>query len=207
MEALWPVYGVAPEPDGYLSLGSLFGNDRPVVLDIGFGNGESTLHAALTRPDENILGIEVHVPGVGALLKELDENQITNVRIIRADAKDILRHHIVPASLAGVRLYFPDPWPKKRHHKRRLVQPDFVELVVASLEDGGRFHLATDWRPYAEHMLETLENCASLVNESPSGDYVPRPAWRPVTRFERRGLKYDQPAHDLLYRKVKQPTQ
>lgn len=207
IDALWPVYGITPETESNLSLQSLFGNDRPVVLDIGFGNGESTLHAASTQPDENILGIEVHAPGVGALLKQLDEHQIANVKIIRADAKDVLRQHIPPASLAGVRLYFPDPWPKKRHHKRRLVQPDFVELVAGALASNGQFHLATDWQPYAEHMLETLQQCESLVNVSPSGDYVARPAWRPVTRFERRGLKYDQPARDLLFVKREKSTE
>lgn len=202
LDALWPVYGVVPKPEQELQPEALFGNDHPVVLDIGFGNGESTVHAALARPDENILGIEVHQPGVGALLKQLDQEEIQNVRIIRADAKDILRHHITPDSLAAVRLYFPDPWPKKRHHKRRLVQPDFVDLVAGALVSGGQFHLATDWEPYAEHMLETLEKCSELVNLSDSGNYVPRPAWRPITRFERRGMKYEQPARDLLFTKT-----
>lgn len=199
LETLWPQFGIELSDGIHIDFQSVFKRRAPVVLDIGFGNGESVYHAALMHPDEDIIGVEVHQPGVGALLLKVAEAAASNIRVIRADAVEILTHHIASSSLSAVRLYFPDPWPKKRHHKRRLVQPGFVSLVADRLIPGGTFHLATDWAPYAEHMLETLTACAALENCSPDDTYIPRPDIRPVTRFERRGLKYDQPAHDLLF--------
>jgi len=171
--------------------------DAPLILEIGFGNGEALAFMAVNEPQHNFLGIEVHEPGVGSLVQQLVRQEITNVRVAMRDAVEVLQQQVQPASLAQARIYFPDPWPKKRHHKRRLIQPPFVAQIAKRLQPGGLLHLATDWAPYAEWMLSVLTGCDELTN---LGDpFVQRPAWRPETRFERRGLKRGHEIFDLLY--------
>ena len=198
LDTLWPRYGVdyAPRP---LDLAALFGRRAPVTLEIGFGDGASLAKQAARHPERDFLGVEVHPPGVGRLLQRIEAAGLSNLRLIRHDAVEVLEHMIAPASLDTVQLFFPDPWPKKRHHKRRLVQPDFVALVASRLRPGGLFHLATDWPPYAEHMLAVLSACPALVNLH--AGYAPRPPWRPQTKFERRGTRLGHPVHDLLFRR------
>lgn len=204
-EILWPRYGLMWQPDEPLNFPALFGNDRPVVLEIGFGNGEALLHMAARHPERNYLGLEVHRPGIGHLLLELERAGLENVRLMREDATALLARGLEPASLTGVCLFFPDPWPKKRHHKRRIVQPAFVEDLARALISDGLFHAATDWPPYAEWMLAHLRAAShSFENLSPSGDFVPRPEDRPPTRFERRGERLGQPAQDLVFRRRSQ---
>jgi len=176
---------------------SSFAVDAPLILEIGFGNGDALAFMAANEPQHNFLGIEVHEPGVGSLVQQLIRQDLTNVRVAMRDAVEVIQQQVEPASLAQTRIYFPDPWPKKRHHKRRLIQPPFVELIAKRLQPGGLLHLATDWAPYAEWMLEVLEGCDALTN---LGDpFVQRPDWRPETRFERRGLKRGHEIFDLLY--------
>ena len=185
LEELWPVHGL-PERDGPLDLAGLFGNRHPVIMEIGFGNGDATWQMATAHPEENYLAVEVHKPGVGHLLLKLEEHAIRNVRIACEDAVELLRERIRAESLAGVRIYFPDPWPKKRHHKRRIIQTDFVGLLAEKMQPGGILHLATDWEPYTEHMLEVMRNSQDFENLSPTGRFVPRPAWRPAPPDETR---------------------
>ena len=197
---LWPAWGVdnATTP---LDFAALFGREAPVSLEIGFGNGESLVALACAHPDRNYVGLEVHPPGVGHLLLRCEAERIDNVRVICEDAVQVLQQRVPDASLDEVLLYFPDPWPKKRHHKRRIVQPAFVELVARKLRTGGVLRMATDWQPYAEHMLATAGDSQQLRNESPSGDFVPRPDSRPVTRFERRGQRLGHDVWDLAFRR------
>ena len=171
------------------------------MVDIGFGNGDSTWQMAMEHPDENYLGIEVHPPGVGHLLLKLEEHGLRNVRIACSDAVEFLSDRVADASLAGVRIYFPDPWPKKRHHKRRLVQPDFTAVLARRIRAGGVLHVATDWTPYAEHMLGVLAANEAFTNLSADRTYCPRPAWRPLTRYEKRGQKLGHAVHDLVFRR------
>ncbi len=197
-----PQFGI-PENDTPLDLAALFGREAPVVLEIGFGNGDTLLELAQKHPQWNFIGIEVHRPGVGHLLKHAGDSGITNLRVSSRDAIEVLERQIPDASLHRVLLYFADPWPKKRHHKRRIVQPEFVKLIARKLEPGGEFHLATDWENYAEHMRDVLNAAEDFQNLSPSGDYVPRPAERPLTKFERRGEKLGHGVRDLLYQRNK----
>jgi tRNA (guanine-N7-)-methyltransferase len=178
---------------------ALFGRAAPRVVEIGFGNGEQLLHAAGSDPARDYLGIEVHRPGVGRLLNQAAEAGLRNLHVYRHDAVEVLEHEIAPESLAEVRIYFPDPWHKSRHHKRRLVQPAFLELVASRLSPGGLLHLATDWQHYAEQMLEVARGCKALRNMATSGDYVARPEWRSETHFERRGMKLGHGVWDLLF--------
>jgi tRNA (guanine-N7-)-methyltransferase len=197
---LWPRWGCDWRPGERLHLPALFGNARPVVLEIGFGNGESLAQMAAAELGRNFLGLEVHRPGVGHLLLEIERLALTNLRVLRQDAIALLRDGLAPASLAAVHLYFPDPWPKKRHHKRRILQPSFVALVARVLASGGLFHVATDWEPYAEHMLTVLDAADDLfVNSAGRGHYAPRPASRPMTKFERRGERLGHRVRDLIY--------
>ncbi|MGH8033701.1 MAG: tRNA (guanosine(46)-N7)-methyltransferase TrmB [Lysobacterales bacterium] len=200
LDEWWPVYGIGPEP-AELDLEALFGNRQAVILEIGFGKGESTWQMAREQPEQNFLGVEVHLPGVGHLLLKLAEHGLQNVRIACTDAVLFLRERLADASLAGVRLYFPDPWPKKRHYKRRIVQAGFMDLLARKLAGGGILHMATDWEPYAQHMLEALAANVCFENLSVTGDYCPRPEWRPVTRYEKRGQKLGHPVHDLIFRR------
>jgi tRNA (guanine-N7-)-methyltransferase len=185
LEQLAPKYVVpfAPAP---LDRGALFGRDAPLVVEIGFGMGHATAEIAAAQPGTDFLGIEVHVAGVGALLKRIGEGGLSNLRIVQHDAVEVLREMIAPDALAGVNVFFPDPWHKKRHHKRRLIQPPVVALLASRLAPGGVLHCATDWQPYAEQMLEVLSAEPLLVNTCASG-YAPRPEHRPLTRFEQRG--------------------
>jgi tRNA (guanine-N7-)-methyltransferase len=198
---LWPAWGVENTPTP-LDFAALFGRDAPVSFEIGFGNGESLVALACAHPDRNYVGLEVHPPGVGHLLLRCEAERIDNVRVICEDAVQVLQQRVPDASLDEVLLYFPDPWPKKRHHKRRIVQPAFVELVARKLCTGGVLRMATDWQPYADHMLATAGGCPQLRNESPSGDFVLRPESRPVTRFERRGQRLGHGVWDLAFRRV-----
>ncbi|MFE8033580.1 tRNA (guanosine(46)-N7)-methyltransferase TrmB [Thiohalocapsa marina] len=197
---LWPRFGVDRRPEQPLDLPALFGNGNPCVLEIGFGNGESLAKMAQSQPGRNFLGLEVHRPGVGHLLLEIERRELDNLRVMRADALELLRDGLAPGSLAAVQLFFPDPWPKKRHHKRRIVQPAFLRLVARALASGGTFHAATDWEPYAEHMLATLEAADTLFrNAAGRGRFSPRPPERPQTKFERRGEGLGHRVHDLIY--------
>ena len=188
---------IVPYADTVPDWTAVFGRFAPRVLEVGFGMGDATAQIAAARPDTDFLGVEVHPPGVGALLQRIDAAQLTNLRIVQHDAVLVLQHMIAPRSLDGLHIYFPDPWPKKRHHKRRLIQPEFVRLAVSRLRTGGYLHCATDWQPYAEHMLDVLRAEPGLANTAT--DYAPRPDWRPVSKFERRGLKLGHGVWDLVF--------
>jgi tRNA (guanine-N7-)-methyltransferase len=198
LAALGPRF-VLPFVDGPLDAGRAFGRLAPLIVEIGFGMGQATAAIAAARPGDDFLGIEVHEPGVGALLQRIDEQRLTNLRIVQHDAVAVLESMIVPGSLAGLHVYFPDPWPKKRHWKRRLIQPPIVRLLASRLAPGGLLHCATDWQPYAEQMLEVLSAEPLLTNTADG--YAPRPAWRPETKFERRGLALGHGVWDLLFRR------
>lgn len=182
-----------------LDLDATFGADTPRVLEIGFGMGQSLADMAAASPQTGFIGIEVHRPGVGRLLHLLAEQGLGNVRVFCHDAVEVLRDCIAVETLDAVQIFFPDPWHKKRHHKRRLIQPDFVDLVVRRLRPGGRLHLATDWEPYAEQMLDVLSDNLLLQNTSQNGGFVPRPESRPLTRFEQRGTRLGHGVRDLVF--------
>jgi len=198
LEQLWPSYGIEGGLQ-HIDFKKLFGNSHPVILEIGFGNGESLAHMAEALPKNNYIGIEVHRPGVGHLLKLIEEKGLTNLRLMSDDAVDILTRQIAASSLSGVQLFFPDPWHKKKHHKRRIVQPEFVRLLASRLRSGGFFHMATDWQDYAVQMLEVMQASNDFENCSESGDYVPRPGHRPITKFERRGQRLGHGTWDLIF--------
>lgn len=183
---------------------AVFGRSAPLIMEIGFGMGGATAHIAQVRPDDNFLCCEVHEPGVGALLKLCGEQDIGNIRIFQHDAVEVLDHMLPEQSLDGVHIFFPDPWHKARHHKRRLIQPPFVNRLARHLKPGGYLHLATDWQPYAEQMLEVLSAEPLLANTAPAGGdgYVPKPDYRPLTKFENRGLKLGHGVWDLVFRRV-----
>ncbi|HTA65683.1 MAG TPA: tRNA (guanosine(46)-N7)-methyltransferase TrmB [Xanthomonadaceae bacterium] len=201
MRELWPKYGVdyAGEPR---ALHTLFGRVAPCVLEIGFGNGDALLHAAIADPLRNYIGIEVHAPGVGRALAGSEHAHLHNVRIYRHDALEVLRNEIAVGELDEVRIYFPDPWHKKRHHKRRLVNAETCALIADRLRSGGLLHLATDWQPYAEQMWDVLDAQPALRNRAGARGAVPRPEWRPLTRFEHRGIKLGHGVFDLLYQRL-----
>jgi tRNA (guanine-N7-)-methyltransferase len=178
---------------------AIFGRHAPRILEIGFGMGATTAEIAAARPGDDFIGVEVHEPGVGALLKLIGEQSLSNIRILQHDAVEVLEHMIAPASLDGVHIYFPDPWHKARHHKRRLIQPKFVAQLVAHIKPGGYLHLATDWQNYAEQMLEVLSAEPALDNTADG--YAPRPDFRPVTKFEKRGLRLGHGVWDLMFRR------
>jgi len=190
---------VLPLAQRPLDFSATFGRSAPCIVEIGFGMGDATAQVAAALPEHDFIGIEVHPPGVGALLKHISERGLTNLRIVQDDAVAVLEQMIPPASLAGIHVWFPDPWHKKRHHKRRLIQPAFVQRLVQHLAPGGYLHCATDWQPYAEQMLEVLSAEPALVNTA--AGYAPRPAWRPLTKFENRGLKLGHGVWDLLFRR------
>ena len=201
LDELWPHYGIEHR-ETVLVFEDHFEREAEVIVEIGFGNGESTWRMAQQEPDKNFIGIEVHEPGVGQLLMALEEHAIENVRIFCGDAVPFIQNRIADDSLAGVRIYFADPWPKKRHHKRRLIQPAFVDQLARCIKKDGLLLMATDWQPYAEHILEVMQSRTDFVNLSPTGDYCERPEWRPYTKYEERGESLGHEVRDLLYRRT-----
>lgn len=197
-EVFLPQFGI-PHCNAPLDLDQAFGRSALKILEIGFGMGETTADIAARHPENDYLGVEVHTPGVGSLLKRIAEAGAANVRIIQHDAVEVLRVMIPTASLDGVHIYFPDPWPKKRHHKRRLIQPPFIALLSSRMKPGAYLHVATDWENYALQILEVLAAEPALVNTA-SG-FAPRPEWRPKTKFETRGLKLGHRVWDVLFRR------
>lgn len=198
LEQLWPRFGLEPG-DSEIDFARVFGRSAPVILEIGFGNGESLATIAETHPLNNYMGIEVHRPGVGSLLLRLEQRQIDNVRVVCHDAAEVVRKNIPDNSLDAIFIFFPDPWPKKKHHKRRLVQAGFVQQLRQKLKVGGRLHMATDWQDYAEHMLAVMSAADGFSNTAASGDFCSRPDYRPETRFERRGLRLGHGVRDLVF--------
>lgn len=199
LETLGPRF-VLPYSAQPLDATAAFGRQAPLVLEIGFGMGQATAEIARTLPGTNFLGVEVHTPGVGALLKLIDEQQLANLRIVQHDAVEVLEHMIAPDSLAGVHVFFPDPWHKKKHNKRRLIQAPFVAKLLTRIAPGGYLHCATDWQPYAEQMLEVLSAEPGLRNTAEG--YAPKPEYRPLTKFENRGLKLGHGVWDLVFKKA-----
>ena len=200
IERLWPAFGIEVGPHA-LDLAEVFGDDRPVVVEIGFGTGEATAAMASADPGTNLLAVDVHTPGFGRLLAAIGAEGLDHVRVVSGDAVELFRDMLEAGSLAGIRIYFPDPWPKARHHKRRLVGPEFVALAISRLASGGTFHLATDWPPYADQMRRVLDAAPLLTKAFDQQEARPahRPAQRPSTRFERAGRAKGHPVTDLLY--------
>ncbi|GAA2267314.1 tRNA (guanosine(46)-N7)-methyltransferase TrmB [Streptomyces amakusaensis] len=198
---LWPRWGFEIDGKSVLDLEEIF-DGLPVVLEIGFGMGEATAQMGEADPGTGILAVDVHTPGQGNLLGLAERNGLSNIRVANGDAIILLREMLAPAALDGMRVYFPDPWPKKRHHKRRLIQPEFLTLAAKSLKPGGVLHCATDWEPYAEQMLEVLSAHPDFENTQEDGGYAPRPDFRPLTRFEGQGLDKGHLVHDLLFRRT-----
>ena len=197
-DTLLPRYGIPFSP-GAIDLDRLFGRSAPKILEIGFGMGETTAEIAAGHPENDYLGIEVHTPGVGGLLKRIAELGLANVRIIQHDAVEVLTHMIPPSTLDGAHIFFPDPWPKKRHHKRRLIQPAFIALLVDRMKPGAYLHVATDWQEYAGQILAVLAAEPRLLNTADG--YAPRPDYRPQTKFESRGLKLGHGVWDVVFRR------
>jgi len=202
LDTLWPVMGVEYQPTP-VDLPALFGREAPVTLEIGFGMGASLVTMAQNTPHQDFLGIEVHAPGVGACLAAAKEADLQNLRVMCHDAVEVLEKMIPDNSLRMVQLFFPDPWHKARHNKRRIVQVPFAELVMRKLKLGGVFHMATDWEAYAEHMLEVMNSIDGYRNQSEQQNYVPRPETRPLTKFEQRGQRLGHGVWDLLFERVK----
>jgi tRNA (guanine-N7-)-methyltransferase len=198
LRELYPRYGIAFTGET-LDFAALFGRRAPVVLEIGSGMGETTAAIAAMQPQTDFIAVEVHAPGVGSLLNRIAAEGLANVRVIRHDALEVLERMIPDASLAGIHLFFPDPWPKKRHHKRRLVQPAFAALAARKLAPGGYLHAATDWADYAGWMLQVLSAEPLLANTA--AGFAPRPAWRPPTKFEARGTRLGHEVRDLVFRR------
>lgn len=198
MNSHWANFGLDYQPIPF-NFYEIFGNNNPVILEIGFGMGRSLVEMAEQNPDRNYIGIEVHTPGVGACIAYAVEKGVKNLRVICHDATEILRDSIADNTLAGLQLYFPDPWQKAKHHKRRIVQLAFVERVLQKLYSNGFVHMATDWQNYAEYMLEILRQFPQLHNSSPTDDFIPRPDFRPLTKFEERGQKLGHGVWDLYF--------
>ena len=200
LELYWPRYGLLRE-NGLLNIEQTFGRVAPTTLEIGFGMGQSLLQMALAAPDKNFIGIEVHRPGVGKLLHDMADAHVDNIRVYCDDAVDVLQQCIADSSLSVVQIFFPDPWHKKKHNKRRLIQSEFVQLLRQKLMSGGVLHLATDWQDYAEHMLAVMSVATGFKNLA-DNDYAPRPEYRPKTKFEQRGERLGHGVWDLLYEKI-----
>ncbi|NOQ81927.1 MAG: tRNA (guanosine(46)-N7)-methyltransferase TrmB [Methylophaga sp.] len=200
LEDLWPQYGI-DDAEGLIDLEQLFDRTAPTVFEIGFGNGSSLAEMAANQPEVNFIGVEVHRPGVGHLLKLIEEQQLSNLRVACTDAVELLKHRIADESLDRVQLYFPDPWHKKRHHKRRIIQPAFVTLLTHKIKSGGHLHMATDWQHYAEQMLDDLSQNNDFINCADSSGYIPRPDYRPLTKFEQRGQRLGHGVWDLLFKR------
>jgi tRNA (guanine-N7-)-methyltransferase len=201
LEELWPRYGIEPEATP-VDLLALFGRDAPCALEIGFGNGDNLAALATAHPERDFIGVEVHPPGVGHLLRKAAVANLANLRVVQQDAVEVLRERVAPGSLDAILVLFPDPWHKKRHHKRRLVNAQFAELAASRLREGGTLQLATDWTPYAEWMLEVLDATPTLRNRAADGRYVPRNPDRVRTRFEARGERLGHAVHDLCYERI-----
>jgi tRNA (guanine-N7-)-methyltransferase len=201
LEELWPRYGIEPQ-GGPLDLPALFGRRAPVTMEIGFGNGENLAALAAAHPEADFIGVEVHPPGVGHLLQLAAASGLSNLRVFRHDAMQVLRERTAPDALESIVVLFPDPWHKKRHHKRRLVNAEFAELAASRLSPGGTLQLATDWVPYAEWMLEVLNASPDLRNRAADGQYVPRLPGRIRTRFEARGERLGHEVRDLCYERI-----
>ncbi len=201
LEELMPIFGL-DYSNALVDLNSFFGRNNPKIIEIGFGMGHATWQIAKNNPETDYLGIEVHLPGVGALLMQTKDNQVNNLRVIRHDCVEVLRNMIADNSIDGFHIFFPDPRHKKRHHKRRLIQKAFVELLASKLKVGAYLHVATDWEDYASWITNVLQDIPMLQNQALSGDYVARPDYRPLTKFEQRGLKLGHGVWDIIYRKV-----
>lgn len=200
IDELWPHFAI-DNAESVIDLNQLFGRDAPKVLEIGFGNGATLAKMAADQPEHDFLGVEVHRPGVGQLLKAIEEQGLTNLRVVCTDAVELLNHRISDDALARVQLYFPDPWHKKRHNKRRIIQPAFVDTLAAKLKSAGHLHMATDWQHYAEQMLEDLSSSSAFINCADASGYIPRPAYRPLTKFEQRGHQLGHGVWDLLFKR------
>lgn len=200
LEELWPVFGLEPE-GGVIDFADAFGNQLPVILEIGFGNGDATWQMAAAEPENNFLGAEVHRPGVGHLLLKVEEHGLQNIRIACEDAVELLNERVQDGSLAGVRIYFPDPWHKKRHHKRRIVNSRFRDLIYNALKPGAVIHIATDWQDYAEWIAEQFLADERFDNQGNAEGYAACPSYRPLTRFEQRGRRLGHGVWDLLFAK------
>jgi len=198
LDELWPAYGINYE-HSVVDFSSHFGRDAPLVVEIGFGNGDALIAMAKAEPHINFIGIEVYRPGVGAVLAGIKAASLVNVRLVCEDAVDVLEYMIADTSLSGLRLFFPDPWPKKRHHKRRLVQAGFVEVLATKLTRGALVHMATDWQDYADQMLGLLVKNPLFLNTAPDGGFSRRPASRPLTHFEKRGTRLGHDVWDILF--------
>ena len=196
----WQAYGI-DYSEQVLSIDKLFKNNNEIILEIGFGNGESLLQQATNQPQYNFIGIEVHSPGVGHLIHHACRQGVHNIKVIRHDAVEVLKHQIADSSIKQVQLFFPDPWHKKKHHKRRIIKPDFIQLIHRKLKPGGLFHMATDWQDYADYMLEQMDNAEGFINTSGTGNFSADRASRCETKFERRGLKLGHKVWDLIYQK------
>ena len=203
IESLWGRFGA--EPGQAVEAQAMFGRPGPIFLEIGFGNGEALLELAAAHPERNYVGVEVHPPGIGRLLAAMAEREITNIRVFNADALDVLERSVADGALDRINLWFPDPWPKKRHHKRRLVQRDVMALLARKLRPGGLLHLATDWQDYAEHMLAVAGGEPALANLAADGTFYTLPTERPSTRFQRRGESRGHGVWDLLF--IRRPDQ
>ena len=201
LDELFPIYGLSLE-DKVISLPDIFQRTAPIILEIGFGNGTSLADMAANNPEQDYIGVEVHSPGVGNLLLQIEERGLTNVRVINDDAVDVLNKMITDASLDAVYLFFADPWHKKRHHKRRIVQNEFVQLLRKKLKVGGVFHMATDWDHYAHHMMRVMNESEGFENTAGKDKFLPRPEYRPLTKFEQRGQRLGHGVWDLIFKKV-----
>lgn len=200
-DTAWPRYGLSLD-DGMANFPQLFGRPAPLIVEVGFGMGDSLLQMASVDPLSDFVGIEVHPPGVGRLINNALEQKVDNLRVYMADANDVLEECFADNSISRLQLYFPDPWHKKKHNKRRIVQQKFIHLISRKLCPGGLLHMATDWQPYAEQMLQELTAAEGFGNRAADGGYVPRPAYRPETKFERRGTRLGHGVWDLLFEKL-----
>ncbi len=197
----WPTMGLK-QTDGLQNFLDVFGRQAPLVLEIGFGMGQSFIEMAKADPTSNYICIEVHTPGVGSALRMADEENVTNVRISQDDAIEVLKHQIADESFDCLQLFFPDPWHKKRHNKRRIVNEEFIQIIRSKMKPGGTIHMATDWEPYAVHMMEVLSTAEGYKNQAEEGQYTPRPDHRPLTKFEKRGEKLGHGVWDLFFEKT-----
>lgn len=200
-DSAWPTYGLSLF-DGLMDPEKIFGRSAPLVVEIGFGMGDSLFQMARNESDKNFIGIEVHPPGVGRLINLAHQAGLQNLKVYMADAMDVMEDCIPNDSIDRLQLYFPDPWHKKKHHKRRILQSPFVQKIYPKIKVGGLFHMATDWQPYAEHMLEVMVASEGFVNTQLEAPYAPRPAYRPVTKFERRGEGLGHGVWDLVFKKI-----